>query len=201
MKCKEWKAHFNAWLSQHWLIEDKVDDIPDVLKAHVSDCPECKKRLLSAQILGKSVDFQDKAPENLAEKINTYVLTRGSQKKKSIPRWIMVPLAAAALVIITFIFTITFFTQPKNTITIHLMIDVPDATCVSVVGDWNNWDPDVDVLTDPDGDGRWEIKLHLNKNNEYRYQFLVNKEEWLPDPQSPLQIEDGFGGVNSILEI
>jgi 1,4-alpha-glucan branching enzyme len=81
------------------------------------------------------------------------------------------------------------------------MINMPDATSVSVVGDWNSWNPEADILSDPDGDGIWEIRIRLDKNNEYRYQFLINGRDWIPDPASPLQVDDGFGGINSVLEI
>ena len=88
-----------------------------------------------------------------------------------------------------------------RTVIVVFVLEAPDAREVCVVGDWNDWEPDVNRLRDPDGDGIWEIELKLEEGGDYRYQFLVNKELWIPDPKSDLQLDDGFGGVNSILQI
>jgi 1,4-alpha-glucan branching enzyme len=56
-------------------------------------------------------------------------------------------------------------------------------------------------MHDADGDGVWELRLKLNESGEYQYQFLINGKRWVPDPNAPLQVEDGFGGTNSVLDI
>lgn len=201
MDCNEWREQFKEWLSLYWLHGNIGVDVPDELKIHAGTCEACSTRLKSARILFLNRGFRKAAPAGLSERITRHILENNFKKKTRTLPWILIPLAAAALVLITFFFTLTFFTQPDNIITINLTIQVPDAASVSVVGDWNGWNPDVDILTDPDGDGTWEIRLKLNKNNEYRYQFLINGEDWIPDPASPLQVDDGFGGINSILEI
>lgn len=200
MDCKEWREQFKEWLSLYWLHDNTGIDLPDVLKNHAGTCKSCSIRLKSARILFKNTGFRETAPAGLSERISRYILENRKEKKLRKTSWILVPLAAAAIVLITFFFTLTFFTR-SEVITIHLMIHVPEATTVSVVGDWNGWNPGADILTDPDGDGIWEIRLKLDKNNEYRYQFLINGRDWVPDPTSPLQVDDGFGGINSVLEI
>ena len=65
----------------------------------------------------------------------------------------------------------------------------------------DGWDPERNRLRDPDGDGVWEIRLRLRRGQEARYQFLVDGERWLDDPQAPLRVEDGFGGTSSVLQI
>jgi 1,4-alpha-glucan branching enzyme len=84
---------------------------------------------------------------------------------------------------------------------VRLVLAAPGAESVSVVGDWNGWDPERDRLRDPDGDGVWEIRLRLQSGQEARYQFLVDGERWLADPLAPLRVEDGFGGTSSVLQI
>ncbi len=78
---------------------------------------------------------------------------------------------------------------------------VKPAKTVSVVGDWNAWDPNRDRLRDPNGDGTWEITLRLRKGEDLRYQFLIDGERWVADPQALLQVDDGFGGTSSVLQI
>ena len=62
-------------------------------------------------------------------------------------------------------------------------------------------DPSRDRLRDPNGDGTWEIRLRLRKGEELRYQFLIDGERWIADPQASLQVDDSFGGTSSVLQI
>jgi hypothetical protein len=202
MNCDEWREQLREWLSSHNMDDNFRCSVPDTLTKHAETCKDCGIRLKSTLMLFQNTGFrEDKAPDGLSEKITAYILSKANDKKHRRLSWVFIPLAAAALVIITFFFTLAFFTRTPDMITIHLMINMPEATTVSVVGDWNSWNPEADILSDTDGDGVWEIRIKLNKNNEYRYQFLINGKEWVPDPSSPLQVDDGFGGINSILEI
>ena len=79
-------------------------------------------------------------------------------------------------------------------------LEAPGATAVAVVGDWNEWNPQVHPLVD-DGDGVWTTTITLRLGEEYQYQFLIDDERWIPDPSSSLAIDDGFGGTNSVLNI
>jgi len=89
----------------------------------------------------------------------------------------------------------------QEVITVHLTLEAPEAESVAVVGDWNGWDPEKNRMSDPNKDGIWELRLKLEKGGEYQYQFLINGKNWIPDPDAPLKVEDGFGGTNSVLNI
>jgi len=89
----------------------------------------------------------------------------------------------------------------EDTVVVRFRLHAPEAREVSVVGNWNQWDPDAQKLENPDGDEVWEIEIPLKRGEEHQYQFLIDGETWIPDPEAPLQVEDGFGGVNSILQI
>ena len=88
-----------------------------------------------------------------------------------------------------------------RTVTVHLRLDAPEAKSVAVVGDWNGWDPAQHRMKDANEDGVWELTLSIEKGGEYQYQFLINGEKWMPDPNAALKVEDGFGGTNSVLNI
>jgi hypothetical protein len=88
-----------------------------------------------------------------------------------------------------------------ETIVVRFELQAPGAREVSVVGSWNRWDPEMQHLEDSDGDGVWIIEIPLRKGKEHQYQFLIDGENWIPDPTAPLQIDDGFGGINSVLQI
>lgn len=55
---------------------------------------------------------------------------------------------------------------------------------ISIAGEFNGWNPSVDILQDPDGDGTLEISLNLEPG-EYAYKFVKNGSEWFLDPENP----------------
>ncbi|HVY70552.1 MAG TPA: isoamylase early set domain-containing protein [Verrucomicrobiae bacterium] len=57
----------------------------------------------------------------------------------------------------------------------------PDAQSVCVIGDFNNWQPDVNPMT-RQPDGSWRVQLMLN-HGHHMYQFLVDGAPML-DPRA-----------------
>ena len=74
----------------------------------------------------------------------------------------------------------------------------PPAQKVAVTGDFNGWDPKGVPLTAAGKPGLWETKLRL-KPGAYSYNFIVDGDVLVPDPNANDQAPDGFGGTNSIL--
>lgn len=74
------------------------------------------------------------------------------------------------------------------------------AETVSVVGSFNNWDPEASPLANPSGDGSWEIKLFISPGT-YPYMFVIDGIEWRSDPQAENKKSDGFGGTNSVITV
>ena len=75
-----------------------------------------------------------------------------------------------------------------------------DASSVHLTGDFNNWSPRADPMTDSDADGTWSLFYSL-RPGLYEYKFVVNGSKWVPDPQNPDSVPDGFNGKNSIVRI
>ncbi|NIM18996.1 MAG: hypothetical protein GTO51_01265 [Candidatus Latescibacteria bacterium] len=75
-----------------------------------------------------------------------------------------------------------------------------EATKVYVVGDFNNWTPTTDPLTDKNGDGEWTLFYPLNPGS-YEYKFVVDGTYWIADPRNPLSVSDGFEGRNSVVKV
>ena len=82
---------------------------------------------------------------------------------------------------------------------VRFEVSFPGAREVAIAGDFNKWDTQQHLLQRTDGD-TWVITLKL-ESGAYQYQFLVDGKHWKPDPQNPLTIPDGFGGINSGMEI
>ena len=74
----------------------------------------------------------------------------------------------------------------------------PPAQKVAVTGDFNDWDIHGVPLKAAGKPGLWEIDLRLPPG-AYSYNFIVDGELLLPDPNAPNQMPDGYGGTNSIL--
>lgn len=73
-----------------------------------------------------------------------------------------------------------------------------EANAVTVVGDFNAWDPHIHSLK-RGKDGGWKVTLRL-KPGTYEYMFVVDGE-WREDPLNPNKIPNPHGGFNSVCEV
>lgn len=77
-------------------------------------------------------------------------------------------------------------------------LDAPEARAVSIVGDFNHWDPHAHPLQ-RDARGRWSRRLRL-ESGWYEYRFLVDGE-WWDDPASSQRVANPFGSTNNLREV
>jgi 1,4-alpha-glucan branching enzyme len=73
-----------------------------------------------------------------------------------------------------------------------------EANAVSVVGDFNNWDPHAHSLKKEKG-GTWRVSLRL-KPGRYEYMFVVDGD-WREDPLNPNRVPNPHGGFNSVCDV
>jgi anti-sigma factor RsiW len=74
----------------------------------------------------------------------------------------------------------------------------PSVEKVTVVGSFNNWDPDATPLRRQDG--VWSTILVLAPGS-YEYMFFENGARWVTDPLAVQTRDDGFGGANAVLDV
>ncbi len=74
----------------------------------------------------------------------------------------------------------------------------PEARVISVVGDFNGWNPENDLMQ-RGNDGIWRLEKRLAAGT-YRYKFIIDGE-WLPDTFNPESGSDNTGDICSILKI
>jgi diguanylate cyclase (GGDEF)-like protein len=74
-----------------------------------------------------------------------------------------------------------------------------DLSKVALVGNFNNWDKDVDLMVKQD-DGSFKFTFRLNPGL-YHYKFVLNDVDWIPDPANPERVQDSLGGENSLLRV
>ena len=119
------------------------------------------------------------------------------------PVW--VPLAAAAVVALVWLGgrlggdgePVTRVAAVSDTIFVRFQLIAPEAQQVAIAGSFSEWQPDALPLVKEDG-GVWSITLPLPLG-EHEYQFVIDGERWVPDPKAHAQVDDGFGGTNSVV--
>lgn len=72
----------------------------------------------------------------------------------------------------------------------------PGAREVSLVGDFNGWDPAAHPL-EPDRDGWWQVEVRLLAGS-HQYAYLVDGKTVAPADAEAL-VDDGFGGRNGLI--
>ncbi|HLE55920.1 MAG TPA: glycogen-binding domain-containing protein [Rhodothermia bacterium] len=77
-------------------------------------------------------------------------------------------------------------------------VHAPEARLVEVTGEFNGWGRSKSLL-EPTQDGWWELRIPLSPGG-YQYVYLIDGKTVTP-PESPVRIDDGFGGENGYVEV
>ncbi len=85
-----------------------------------------------------------------------------------------------------------------NSRTVEFRVYRPSAQFVSLVGDFNGWNPENDILRKDDS-GFWRLQKRLPRGL-YRYKYIIDGE-WVPDLYNARSASDNMNGVCSLIEI
>lgn len=88
---------------------------------------------------------------------------------------------------------------PEKEVFVRLVLLEPRARAVTVVGDFNGWDPSRTPLAKAQG-GVFHVTLPL-KPGRYHYMYVVDGQQWRADPFAAETSLDGFGAQNSVLDV
>ena len=69
---------------------------------------------------------------------------------------------------------------------------------VSVVGDFNGWDPYVHPLR-PRSNGTKSVTVTLPVSQRFAFRYLDEDGQWLDDDGASEFVDNGVGGVNSVV--
>jgi 1,4-alpha-glucan branching enzyme len=69
---------------------------------------------------------------------------------------------------------------------------------VSVVGDFNGWDPMVHPLR-PRSNGTKSVTVTLPVSQRFAFKYLDEHGQWLDDDAASEYVDNGIGGVNGII--
>lgn len=89
--------------------------------------------------------------------------------------------------------------QADPVVYVQFVLEAPDASSVSVAGDFSDWEPAFS-LEDPDGDGVWTARVPV-RPGVHAYMFLVDETSWRTDPNAGRYQDDGFGNRNALLAV
>lgn len=81
---------------------------------------------------------------------------------------------------------------------VKFVLVAPQASHVTVVGDFNRWNPTAHPMERTPTGGTWTVTVPLEAGR-HEYSFVVDGKHWMPDPAAPLAPDDGFGVANSVL--
>jgi hypothetical protein len=194
-------------------------NIAQQVEEHLKSCPACREEYSKLkQVVSVVNTLSPKpAPENLTENIMAKISQKEIQIQSSwmdhlkkqipIPRLSFRLVGAAAVTALVLFFAFTFIFNTPDTYPIcsaevqfSLKINDNKAHTVAIAGDFNGWNPQTNLLEDPEGDGIWTGTLKLEPGR-YEYMFVLDGEKWFPDPNALRYVKDGFGNKNAILEI
>ncbi|HUF26832.1 MAG TPA: isoamylase early set domain-containing protein [Gemmatimonadaceae bacterium] len=83
---------------------------------------------------------------------------------------------------------------------VRFVLQAPAASHVSLVGDFNEWNPAATPLEVVASEGVWTVSVSLPLGRHV-YAFVVDGAEWVPDPAAPKALGDDFGVPNSVITV
>ncbi len=76
----------------------------------------------------------------------------------------------------------------------------PEALKVAVVGDFNQWDRNANVMK-KQKDGSFQLALEIPANQEYRFKYLIDDKTWENDWCADKYLKNEFGGEDSVIKV
>jgi chromosome partitioning protein len=81
----------------------------------------------------------------------------------------------------------------------QFIFNAPKASCVKIAGTFNNWSTSEESLMERRKDGTWSKCVSLVAGT-HQYRFLID-DEWVADQNNSHQVNNPFGGKNSVIKI
>ena len=85
-------------------------------------------------------------------------------------------------------------------VAVQFVLDDPAASSVSVIGDFNGWQPTAAPMRRVERGQAWTTVV-LVPPGRHQYAFLVNGTRWVADPRAPRADDADFGKPGSVLMV
>ncbi len=82
---------------------------------------------------------------------------------------------------------------------VNFSIELPEAETVAVLGLNNNWKKGLPLTKKKNG--VFAADINLDKETQHEFKYLINKKEWVNDPTADTEVQNVYGGTNSLVII
>jgi len=175
----------------------------EVLESHVRGCGQCRELVVGLTRLESRLDGLGKVdvPAGLSRSILAALPAQayGPSPLRRALSWGVAPALAVMLVVGGFLVKGKLQLQERFAgRVVEVVFTAPQAATVTIVGDFNGWDPLRTQLVRASHEGLWRARLKLAPG-VYQYSFVLDGTVWVSDPLAKSMLADGFGGKNSVI--
>lgn len=175
----------------------------EILEAHVRGCGQCRALVAGLTRLESRLDSLDEVevPAGLSRSILAALPARayGPSPLRRAFSWGVAPAFLLLLALGGFLVKGRLQLQERFAErVVEVVFTAPQAASVTIVGDFNGWDPRRTQLVRASHEGLWRARLKLAPG-VYQYSFVLDGTDWVGDPLAKTVLADGFGGKNSVI--
>ncbi len=76
-----------------------------------------------------------------------------------------------------------------------------DFKTISLVGDFNEWDPDANRFTETEKSGDYVVTIELPAGKKYQFRYLADGVQWFNEKDADGEVQTYVGSYNSVLEL
>lgn len=92
----------------------------------------------------------------------------------------------------------TYF-KTKDYCKVKFSLQLENAETVEILGLNSDWDNALPMTRKKDGS--FSADVNLPKESRHEFKYLVNKTEWISDPEADAEVPNSFGGSNSVVTL
>jgi 1,4-alpha-glucan branching enzyme len=87
--------------------------------------------------------------------------------------------------------------KTKDVMEVTFEVDVPGASRVDVVGEWNLWEPV--PMKRGRGSETFRAKVRLPTGGEYQFRYRVDGAHWVNDDAADAYVDNVYGDKNGVV--
>lgn len=201
MKCNSSEHAIAAWTDGS-LDNDSLAE----LHTHILSCQTCSEKYSDLlPLLERDMEIIQRTSGAFIDDVMA-ALPDNSRRSATKKRFLPIPhpylIAAASAIFMVGLGLGVFFARfDDKTVTIRFVLSHPHASSVHLAGNFNRWNDKDYAMKRIDKTDTWEIEVPLEKGKVYVYNFVIDENTWIADPEIPVKIDDGFGGSGSLLRL
>ena len=113
---------------------------------------------------------------------------------------VLVPLGSESGAAGTALQSVSNVSAESRSVPVAIAVELANAKSVSVVGDFNGWDPSVTPMQRVGKDGPWSATVQA-KPGRHTYAFMVDGSTLVADPRAPRAKSSDFDGDASVMMV